>query len=225
MSLYRRHMDYDIKEIISVKPLTHEQAIAHIGQCKDPVFGPFALAIYRELYNNFQTLNANLLIGFRQAATPNPVLMINNAKAPFNGLDVGGVMNPPAGIKANFPTITTNPDGTLNIEIKFDLIKQHPPEPMRRRSRSRSKSASPPRRKISKYSPERPLKSGNNRSSSSSEDRPEPKGRGRRSQSVARELKPRQASSKSRGRSQPRKKKESSSEEEEEKPKGFFKLW
>jgi hypothetical protein len=222
MSLYRRQMEYDIKEIVSVKPISHEQAINRIEQCKDPVFRAFAQEIYTQIYNNFQPLNANLLVGFRQAATPNPVFMINNAKAPFNGFEVGAIMNPPVGIKANFPTIITNPDGTLNIEIKYDFFQTpHPPEPVRR-----PRSASPPRQKVSKYSPERPLKSRNNRSSSSSEDpKPSPT-RGRRSQSVARETKPKaRASSKSRGRSQTRKKKSSSEEEEEPKPKGFFKLW
>jgi hypothetical protein len=238
MALQRRDMsvDFDFKEVQTVKPLSQKAALAVIELCRDPVFKNFALDIYTKIYDNFQPRNAHLLIGFRQAATRSPIFMIKNAQGPVNGFELGSIMSPPGGIKASFPTITTNIDGTLNIEIKYDLPDFAPPRApspppvttVRARdkaSRSRSHSQSPPRKGRSKYSPERPLRTKD--SSSSSGEGTKGRGRGiRRSASVARETKPPpRGTSRSRGRSAGRKKKSSSSEAEEVKKPGLFTFW
>ena len=238
MAVFRRKMAYDFKEVTTVKPLNHNEVPMEIEQCRDPLFKPFASEIYTYTYNNFQPSNSKLMIGFKQAATRSPIFLINNSNAPFNGFGAEAIVNPPRGIKVHFPTISTNIDGTLNIEIKYDL-EDPPPRPrspprlspLRKRddpSASRSHSSSPKRRRSSRFSPERPPKTALKRSSSGSEEEKPSTGRGvRRSQSVARELRPPpRASSKSRGRGQPKKKKSSASEEEEEKKKGgFFSLF
>jgi hypothetical protein len=225
MALFRRRMEYDFKQVTAVKPLTQDEALGVIDGCRDPLFKSFAREIYTHTYNTFQPQNTKLMIGFREASTRNPVFLINNASAPFNGFGAEAIVNPPAGIKVHFPTISTNVDGTLNIEIKYDL----PPEPVLRkredRSASRSRSESPKPRRSSRYSPERtPRPSRLKQSSSGSEEKPPARGRGRRSESVARELPPPpRASSKSRGRPARRKQQDSSNgEEEEKKATGFF---
>lgn len=233
MTLHSRRMELDFKEVRTVKPLSKQEALAVINGCSDPVFGPFAREIYTQVHNNFQPQNGKLLVGFRNAASKSPVFLINCVQPPFNGVDVGAVMNPPVGIRANFPTINTNGDGTLNIEIKYDIIdtgirSRSPPVIIssRRdeRSASRSHSRSPPRRK---RSPDRTRKPVVTASSSISDEEKIASGRSRRSLSVAREMPPPRASSKSRGRSVPKKKKKQSSSSEEEKKGGggLFSFW
>ena len=239
MTLHKRRMELDFKEVHTVKPLSQQEALAVIEGCHDPVFGPFAKNIYTQVHNNFQPQNGKLLVGFRNAASRSPVFVINCVLAPFNGFEVGAVMNPPVGIRANFPTISTNHDGTLNIEIKYDIIDtgpraRSPPVLVKSRddrSASRSHSHSPQRRKRSKFSPERTRRAPVKESSSISDEEKIASGRSRRSLSVAREMKPPppRASSKSRGRSLPRKKKRSSNSEEEQEEKkgggGLFGFW
>jgi hypothetical protein len=230
MSVYARRMNHDIKEIVNVRPLSYEEALAAIEECRDPVFKPFARQIYTETYNNFQTQNSKVRLGFRQASGRSPIFMIKNANGPVSIAELPKIlMNPPPGIKVEFPTIDPNADRTLNIEFKYELN----PIPVSRprslsprrdvRSRSRSHSHSPQRRNVNKLSPERPPKKKVKSSSSASDDivKKPP----RRSQSVQRETRPK-ARSKSRGRSTQRKiKSSSSSEEEPKKGGGLFGLW
>lgn len=209
----RRVMDINLQETFAPKRLTEAEAIAVIERIKDPRMRTFGLEAYREINNKFQPSNTRLELGFLAPMT----LLVRNVHAPFTGFGADFITSPPTPIRAAFPAISTNPDGSLNIEIKYSLPEpvrppsppprdRSPPRLVTRRSRSRS----PPARGRSSSPPASPPRRSQRRAK-----KPEP----RRSESVARQLPPRSKTPR------PARVASSSSSESEEKKSTFFGFW
>jgi len=205
-------MDINLQETFAPKRLTEAEAIAVIERIKDPRMRSFGLEAYREINNKFQPSNTRLELGFLAPMT----LLVRNVHAPFTGFGADFITSPPTPIRAAFPAISTNPDGSLNIEIKYSLPEPvRPPSPPRDRSpprlvTQRSRSRSPPARGRSSSPPASPPRRSQRRAK-----KPEP----RRSESVARQLPPRSKTPR------PARVASSSSSESEEKKSTFFGFW
>lgn len=116
--------------------------MAVMDRIKDERMKHFGLRVYREIHDKFQPDNTHIEIGFLYPM----VLCVRNVQAPFTGFGAEFITSPPAPITAVFPKITSNTDGSLNIEIKYEIRPATPP---------RARSMSPPRRRSPSPPPRR----------------------------------------------------------------------
>lgn len=154
-------MDADLVAVWQPKTLTNADALHELEHIKDTRFRRYATEIYSWLWSNFQPDNRRLELGFNTTGTSGPVLVLRNVEPPFEGFANAAVSQPPHGITASFPTVSSDAQGKLVIQITYRLPPAPVPIPVpsvppRDRSPPRKLYSPPPPRTPKQQSPSPP---------------------------------------------------------------------